>query len=98
MTSVPRWVTVCWFVAVASLLGGAVAASSDDRPSSKRIELRVETVANREGGPTEPCEVVQVESANTSPSFASWSTLGNCGAGVYPGSLAAPSLVHEIAA
>ena len=49
--------------------------SSGVTPSSKRIEVRVETLANWEGGPAEPCEVYQVKSANSSLSFNSWSAL-----------------------
>ena len=54
-----------------------IAAAQSDRviPSSKRIEMRVETLVNGEGGPAEPCEVIQVTSANSSLSFAFWSTL-----------------------
>src|SRR5437867_6659618 len=48
-------------------------------PSFKRIEVRVETLANREGGPVESCEVIKASSASSSLSFASWSTLGEVG-------------------
>ena len=110
MNSVPSPFTVSRFVVVASVLVVATAASPDDRPSAKRIELRVETVANREGVPVERCEVREVESANASPSFASWSTLSDtsgvrCGLGTFAGSMPAPSgtslsprLINEIAA
>ncbi len=66
---------------------GVAAAQSLDRPSaSNRIEVRVETLANREGGPVDSCEVVQDRSAGASVSFSSWSTLGEAGS-----STAAPS-------
>jgi formylglycine-generating enzyme required for sulfatase activity len=48
-------------------------------PPSKRIEVRVETLANRKDGPGESCEVSQAMSASSAPSFASWSTLGEVG-------------------
>lgn len=59
--------------------GMPAAQSKGDNPSFKQIEVRVETLANREGGPAEPCEVIQVKSASSSLSFASWSTLGESG-------------------
>ena len=43
---------------------------------SSRIEVRVETVANVDGGGVEPCEVVQESSARSALSFDFWSTLG----------------------
>lgn len=52
------------------------AQSNADTPTFRRIEVRVETVANREGERPGPCEVVQVKSASSSPSFTFWSTLG----------------------
>jgi formylglycine-generating enzyme required for sulfatase activity len=61
------------------LFPGPAAQSKADIPSSKRIELRVETLPNREGEPAEPCEVIQVKSASSSLSFASWSTFGEAG-------------------
>lgn len=51
------------------------AQSEVDMPSSTRIEVRVETLANREGGPADPCEVTQVKSANSALLFAFWSTV-----------------------
>ena len=57
-----------------------VATALLDRLSvSKRVEVRVETLANVKGGPVESCEVVQASSASSSLSFASWSTLGEAG-------------------
>jgi formylglycine-generating enzyme required for sulfatase activity len=64
--------------------------------------VRVESLANREDGSVESCEVVQVKSASSSLSLASWSTLGEtgtdlrgtvcrCGAGAFPGISPAPS-------
>ncbi len=73
---------------------------------STRIEVRVETLANREGGPVEPCEVVQAMSGSP---FVSWSTVGEagtaarCGTGSLPGASAAtagttpvPVLIQEM--
>jgi formylglycine-generating enzyme required for sulfatase activity len=57
-------------------LGIDAAQSKVDIPSSTRIEVRVETVANRDGGAVERCEVTQVKSANSSLLFVSWNTLG----------------------
>ena len=51
------------------------AQSEVDMPSSTRIEVRVETLANREGGPADPCEVTQVKSANSALLFAFWFTV-----------------------
>src|SRR4030095_9255666 len=50
--------------------------SKADMPSSRHIEVRIETLANREGELAEPCEVLQVKTVSSSLSFASWSTLG----------------------
>src|SRR5688572_7371954 len=55
--------------------GDSSAHSTRDIPSSKRVELRFETLANREDGPSYPCEVKQVKSANSSLAFAFWSTV-----------------------
>src|SRR5262249_57063890 len=68
-----------WMV-MAPFLSVAAATSLDDVSLSRRIEVRVETLANREGGPLESCEVVQVTSASSSFSIASWSTVGETGA------------------
>jgi formylglycine-generating enzyme required for sulfatase activity len=64
---------------VAPLLSVSAAESRDDSSVSKRIEVRVETLANRQSGPDESCEVVQVKSASSSLAFASWSTFGEAG-------------------
>src|SRR6266508_6938647 len=92
---------------VAPLLSVVVAAGSlDDRSVASRIEMRVETLANREGGPVASCEVIQAKSASSSLAFASWSSLGevavsepnglrdtagHCGGGAFPGNSPAPS-------
>src|SRR5687767_9582839 len=55
--------------------GGSSAQSTRVIPSSKRIEVRVETLANRQNGPSDPCEVKQVKSANSPLAFAFWSTV-----------------------
>lgn len=55
------------------------AQSKVDSPLSRRIEVKVKTVANRENESVEPCEVVQVKSAGSSLSFTSWSTLSEVG-------------------
>ena len=55
--------------------GGSSAQSTHVIPSAKRIEVRVETLANRENGPSDPCEVRQVKSANSPLAFAFWSTV-----------------------
>jgi len=52
------------------------AVSGDDLPGSRRIEVRVETLANLVDGPVVPCEVIVSGSASSSLPFASWSTLG----------------------
>jgi formylglycine-generating enzyme len=54
----------------------AATVPRDDLPISRRVEVRVETVANIEGGPVESCEVVQTKGASSSLSFSSWSTVG----------------------
>ncbi len=54
----------------------STAQSIVDTPSSTRIEVRVETLANLEGGGAERCEVTQVKNANSSLTFAFWSTVG----------------------
>jgi formylglycine-generating enzyme required for sulfatase activity len=88
----------------ALLLGALTAASPDDLPASTRIEVRVETVANRDDGSVESCEVVQLKSANSSRSLASWAAVDGkgaeprgvacrCGAGAFTGnSTAAPAV------
>jgi formylglycine-generating enzyme required for sulfatase activity len=88
----------------------AVAAASPGGLSvSSRVEVRVETVANRAGGPVETCEVVQTRSASASSPLVSWGTLGEaagrCGAGTLPADAAAPSgatvapvLIHQVSA
>jgi formylglycine-generating enzyme required for sulfatase activity len=91
----------------ASLLGFAP-ASSGDLPAARRLELRVETVVDREGAPIESCEVSQVNGAGLSISFASWGAVGatcRCGVGPYPGvapaatgATLAPVEIHEISA
>jgi formylglycine-generating enzyme required for sulfatase activity len=65
---------------MAPFLSVVAATSLDDLWLSRRIEVRVETLANREGGPVESCEVIQVTSASSSFSIASWSTVGEAGA------------------
>ena len=54
----------------------SAAASGDDRPVSRRIEVRVETLANLVDGPLAPCEVTVAGSASSSRPFTLWSTLG----------------------
>ena len=94
--------TVSLLMVAAPFFSVVTAASLDDLAVWRRIEVRVETVANREGGPVTSCEVVLVKSASSSLSFASWSTLGDagadvrgavcrCGAGSFPGIPPAPS-------
>jgi hypothetical protein len=65
---------------MAPFLSVAAATSLDDVSVSRRIEVRVETLADREGGPLESCEVIQLTSASSSFSVASWSTVGEAGA------------------
>ena len=65
---------------VATFLSTATATFGADLPASRRIELRVETLANLERGFVQPCEVIQVKSADSSPLFASWSALAEVGA------------------
>ena len=65
-----------WLIVAVPLLSAATEASRDDLPASTRVELRVETTANRESGPVAPCESVQALSASPSLAFSSWSTLG----------------------
>lgn len=71
--------TVLWLMAMAPLLSVLTAESRNDSSATKRIEVRVETLANRKSGPAESCEVIQVKSASSSLAFASWSTLGEAG-------------------
>jgi len=92
-----RSTTVSWSMVAASCLGVAAPAMSlDEPPPSRRIELRVETVAARDGGPAVTCEVVAVKSAGSTLAMDSWSTLDGagpdrrgtvcrCGAGAFPG-------------
>ena len=91
-----------WFLMLAAPFLTVVAAQSTDGPPvSTRIELRVETVSNREAGAVESCKVIQAKSADSSVSFGSWSTLGDtfldlratagrCGAGAFTGISPAP--------
>jgi len=60
-------------------LSVVAAASAEDLPVSTRIEVRVETLANRVNGPVEACEVIQAKSASSSLPLASWSMLGEVG-------------------
>jgi len=94
--------TVSLLTVVAPFLSVVAAQSLDGPPVSKRIEVRVETVANLEGGPVVSCEAIQANGAGSSLSFVSWSTLGGtgtdprgtvcrCGAGVFPGVSPVPS-------
>ena len=71
--------TVALLMVMAAFLCVAAPASLDDLSASKRVEVRVETLANREGGPVDSCEVVQVKGASSALSFASWSTLDEAG-------------------
>jgi formylglycine-generating enzyme required for sulfatase activity len=97
---------------MAPILGVVASGAGDELPASRRIELRVETMVNREGDSVDSCEVVQVNNAS-SLSFATWSalgearttlrgTVGRCGAGSFPGSAPvatpAPALVDELSA
>jgi len=79
---------------MAPFLGVAAPASLDDLPVSRRIEVRVETVAaNRAGGSVDSCEVVQLKSAGSPVSFASWSTLDEAGGSeTEPSGKAGPNL------
>jgi formylglycine-generating enzyme required for sulfatase activity len=64
---------------VAAALPMFLPAQSSALEPSTKVELRVETLANREGAPLQPCEVVQVKpGSGVVPyvSFISWSTLG----------------------
>jgi formylglycine-generating enzyme required for sulfatase activity len=54
-------------------------------PASRRIEVRVETVANRPGGPAESCQVTRAKEATSRLSFISWSTLGEAGSSLTTG-------------
>src|SRR5262249_56912680 len=71
--------TVSLLMVMAPFLSVAAGTSLDDVSVSRRIEVRVETLANREGGPVESCEVIQADGASSARSFASWSTLGEVG-------------------
>jgi len=83
-------------------LAGVVSPSLEGPPVSERIEVRVEILANLEDGRIDSCEVTQVATASSAPSFTSWSTLGvagtdlrgtagRCGAGALPALSPAPS-------
>jgi formylglycine-generating enzyme required for sulfatase activity len=87
------------------------AETPPERPAvSTHIEMRLEVVADRNGGPTESCEAAQVASAVSPVAFAFWSALaepgtaGRCAAGAAPKSFAAapasgePFLIEEISA
>jgi formylglycine-generating enzyme required for sulfatase activity len=63
----------------APLSGAGVVAKAEPLPVSSRVELRVETVANRSSGPVESCAVRQVAAAGSTLSFVSWSALGGAG-------------------
>jgi hypothetical protein len=100
--------TVSWATVVASFLSVVPLASPGELPAVRRLELRVETLTDREGAPVESCEVAQAANAGLSISFASWGAVGgkcSCGVGVYPGTsptasggTIAPVLIHEVSA
>jgi formylglycine-generating enzyme required for sulfatase activity len=92
--------TASWLILVAPILA-VPAASAENAGVSTRLEVVVETLANREGGPGGSCEVRQTQRAGSTVALASWSTLGevalsapdsvrgpagHCGAGAFPGS------------
>jgi len=93
------------------LLPAALAADTPAGPPvSARIEVRVETVANRMDGTAGTCEAVQTRSVSA-PSFAFWGTVaqagaaGQCGPGTFPGGTTPasaqtppPFLVDQVAA
>jgi len=68
--------TVLWLMVMAAFFRVVAAQSLDDVADATRLEVRVETLANRAEGPAESCEVRQVKRASASLAFASWSTLG----------------------
>jgi len=78
------------------LLAAVVTLPANDLPVSRRIELRLEIVADRSEDPAGSCEAVQARSATAPVSFAFWSTLGEagapgrCGAGTFPEKSADP--------
>src|SRR3989442_980592 len=63
--------TVPLLMVIVPFPGILAAQSMGGTPSSKRIEVRVETLANCEGAPVESCEVIQANSASSALSFAS---------------------------
>jgi formylglycine-generating enzyme required for sulfatase activity len=64
------------FAAASGLPMIILAQSAGGINLNSRIEVQVDTLANREGAPAQPCHVVQTKVANNSVSFFSWSTLG----------------------
>src|SRR5262249_61383168 len=72
--------TVSLLMVMAPFLSVAAATSLDDVSVSRRIEVRVDTLANSEGGPVAACEVVQAERASYAHPFSSWTTArgGGC--------------------
>src|SRR5262245_5140020 len=71
--------TVSLLMVMAPFLGVTAATSPDDVSVSRRIEVRVETLANREGGTVESCEVVQAKKGSCIDHVVYWSTLGGTG-------------------
>jgi formylglycine-generating enzyme required for sulfatase activity len=55
------------------------AQALDEAADARRLEVRVETLANRMAGAAESCEVRQVKRASAAPTFVAWSTLGEAG-------------------
>jgi formylglycine-generating enzyme required for sulfatase activity len=64
---------------MAPLFRAQASEPREDSPATKRMEVRVETLANSKSGPAESCEVVQVKSPSSPLAFVSWSTLGEAG-------------------
>src|SRR5262249_35582568 len=64
---------------LAPVLRVVAAAPLDGASTAKRMEVRVETLANLESGSVESCEAIQTKSASAALSFAFWSTLGEAG-------------------
>src|SRR5262249_5436962 len=76
-----KWATVLFFLlmVLAPVLRVVAAAPLDGASTAKRMEVRVETLANLESGSVESCEAIQTKSASAALSFAFWSTLGEAG-------------------
>jgi len=78
-----KMVAASLLMLVAPFFMRLAAQSPGDIQPSSRIEVRVETFANRDGGTVELCRVIEVKIGSP---FTSWSTFGEAGPSQTPGS------------